>query len=74
MLQLLVTANVVPSLLSLFTLIMEAIRSSETSALTRDIRRHILEDGILHSQRCEHLKSYVLAVLSLSLLLSVKHI
>jgi hypothetical protein len=30
-------------------LMMEAIRSSETSLLTRVIRRNILEDGILHS-------------------------
>jgi hypothetical protein len=39
-LQLSVTTNVVPSSLSLFTLMMEAIRSSETSDLTRAMRRH----------------------------------
>jgi hypothetical protein len=34
-LQLLVSSNVVPSSLILFTLMMETIRSSETSVLTR---------------------------------------
>jgi hypothetical protein len=37
---------------------MEAINSSETSAHTRFTRRHISEDGILHSHRCKNLKSY----------------
>jgi hypothetical protein len=46
--QLLVTANVVPSSLILFTLMMEAICSSETSILTRTTPRHIPEEGILH--------------------------
>jgi hypothetical protein len=45
--QLVVTANVVPSSLIIFTLMMEAIRSSEKSTLTRAIWRHIPEDGIL---------------------------
>jgi hypothetical protein len=40
------------------TLKMEAIRSSETYVHTRSTRRHIPEDGILHSHRCENLKSY----------------
>jgi hypothetical protein len=41
-----------------FTLNMEAIRSSETSVhFTRSTRRHIPEDGILHSHRSENLKS-----------------
>jgi hypothetical protein len=35
------------SLPILATLMMEAIRSSKTSALTRTTRRHIPEDGIL---------------------------
>jgi hypothetical protein len=40
------------------TLKMEAIRSSEMSVYTRSTQRHIPEDGILHSHRCENLKSY----------------
>jgi hypothetical protein len=46
-LQLVITANVVPSSLILFTLMMETIRSSETSVLTRATWRHIPQDGIL---------------------------
>jgi hypothetical protein len=42
------------------TLKMEAIRSSETSVYTRCTRRHVPEDGILHSQRCENLKSFII--------------
>jgi hypothetical protein len=37
---------------------MEAIRSSETSVLTRAIKCHIPEDGILHIHRRENLKFY----------------
>jgi hypothetical protein len=37
---------------------MEAICSSETSVHTTSTRRHIPEDGILHSHRRENLKSY----------------
>jgi hypothetical protein len=47
-LRLLVIANVVPSSPNLVTLVIEAIRSSETSALRRATRHHIPEDGILH--------------------------
>jgi hypothetical protein len=55
--RLLVTINIVPSSLVLVTLMMEAIRSSETSVLTRATRRSITEYGILHSRRRENLKS-----------------
>jgi hypothetical protein len=50
-------ANVVPSTQILSTLMMEAIYFSETSVLTRAIRRHIPEDGIPYSHLREHLKS-----------------
>jgi hypothetical protein len=42
------------------TLKMEAIRSSEMSLSKISTRRHIPEDGILHSHRRENLKSYIL--------------
>jgi hypothetical protein len=45
--RLLVTANVAPSSPILVTLIMEALSSSETSVLTRAMRRKSTEDGIL---------------------------
>jgi hypothetical protein len=48
--KLLITANDVSSSLILFTLMMEAIRSSEISVLTRKTRHHDPEDGILHIQ------------------------
>jgi hypothetical protein len=46
--RLLFTANI-PCSLILVALMMEAIRFSETSVLTRVTRRNISEDGILHS-------------------------
>jgi hypothetical protein len=56
-LQLLVTANVVLSSPILFTLMMEAIRSSETSFLTGATLRNIQENGTLHSHRREKNKT-----------------
>jgi hypothetical protein len=41
---------------------MEAINSSETSGHTRSTRRHIPEDGIIHSHRYENLKSYKMII------------
>jgi hypothetical protein len=58
-LRLLIIVNVVPSSPILVTLIMEAIRSSETSVLTRTTLRNIPKDGILHSSRHDNFKSYI---------------
>jgi hypothetical protein len=46
-----------------FTLKMEVICSSETSVNPGSTRRHIPEDYILHSHRCENLNSYMLILL-----------
>jgi hypothetical protein len=58
-LRLLVTANIVPSSLILITLMMEGLRSFETSALAAATLHQIPEDGILHSHRRGNLKSYI---------------
>jgi hypothetical protein len=47
------------SLADFYTLKMEAILPSEKSVHTRSTWRHIPEDDILHSHRCENLKSYI---------------
>jgi hypothetical protein len=52
-------AHAVSSLADFSTLNMEAERSSETSVYTRSTRRHIPEDGILHSHRRQNVKSYI---------------
>jgi hypothetical protein len=52
-------AHAASSLAYFSTLTMEAISSFETSVHKRSTtRRHIPEDGILHSHRRENLKSY----------------
>jgi hypothetical protein len=41
-----------------FTLMMEVLRSSETTFLTRETRRHAQEDVFLHNHSRENIKSY----------------
>jgi hypothetical protein len=58
-LQLLVAANIVPSLLSHATLMTEEMHSSETQVLTRATQCEIPEDSILHSHCHKNLTSYI---------------
>jgi hypothetical protein len=59
-----VNANVVPSSPILVTLMTEVTHSYETSVHTRATRRHIQEDGVLHSHRRGNLKPYMFKKLS----------
>jgi hypothetical protein len=43
---------------------MEAIHSCETFVHTEFTQNHITEDGIIHSHRCENLRSYIIFYLT----------
>jgi hypothetical protein len=60
--RLLFTAYVVLSSLIPVTLMMEALRSSQTSDLTRPTRRNISQDDTFLSHRRENLKGYILTL------------
>jgi hypothetical protein len=50
--RLLAAANFVPSSPILVTLVMEALRSSETSVLTKATRHNVSEDGVIKKFPC----------------------
>jgi hypothetical protein len=56
---LLVSANIAPSSLILFILMMAATSFSKALVVTGATRRNIPKDGIFHSYRSENLKYYI---------------
>jgi hypothetical protein len=62
LLQLLVTGNVVSSLLILFTLTLEMLHSSEMLVLTKAMWHHVPEDGILDTHSHKNLKTYIMSI------------
>jgi hypothetical protein len=64
--RLLGTATFVSTSPIFVTLMMEGLRSFETSILTRATLRNIPDDGILHIHRGENLKSYFIKLVQIS--------
>jgi hypothetical protein len=62
-LQLLVTAKVVPSWSILVTLMMEVIRSSEMSNLIRATRSHIPEEGTVQYISYIYTKNVIIIII-----------
>jgi ABC-type taurine transport system substrate-binding protein len=72
--QLLVAANVVPSLLFLVTLMMEALRSSETLVLTRATKWNIPEDHNFQEISTHYISSTLLSFTSHRQALSISNV
>jgi hypothetical protein len=51
--------GILPSHTAIVTVMMDALRSSKTSVLTRATRLHIPEDDILYRHHREDLKPYI---------------